>query len=162
MDDETEDLSWMMHACNSIESNTNDEENAKIPTSLETNTDSCAEKHIVKESNDDSPSSPSAEKLHEKFWDLKRQSEKNREVLRKLKLVKFHKHKNNLDTLDMLIKKWCLSCQKALAELLEFSPQQPPTTMLQLMQHLGIDPKQVQFDVNANEFIKTTNLPAHS
>ena len=161
MDDETEDLSWMIHACESIENNTNDEENAKIPTPLKTNTDGFGENHNAKESNDDLPSSPSAEKLHKKFWNLKRQSEKNREILRKLKLVKFHKHKNNLDTLDTLIKKWRLSCQKALNELMEFSPQQPRTTMLQLMQHLGIDPKQVQFDINTNEF-KTTNLAAHS
>ena len=61
---------------------------------------------------------------------------------------------NNLETLDKLIKKWQSVCQDALAELLEFSPKQPPTTMQQLLTYLAIDPNQVKFDLKTNTFIK--------
>jgi len=149
MDDEDTELSLMLKACESIENAT--KKSSGIPLSFESTIDTNDKNH---DSKDFLSSLSNKENLSEKYSKLKDQSDRNKEALRKLKLVKFHKHKNNLDTLDMLVKKWRSTCQKALTELLQFSSQQPPVTMLQLMQHLGIDPKQVNFDINAQAFME--------
>ena len=61
---------------------------------------------------------------------------------------------NDLETLDYLIKKWRSACQDALTELLSFSSKQPQTTMAQLIEYLGIDPKQIAFNTTTNTFEK--------
>ena len=153
MNEDTEDLTWMLKACENVEDISERLENHNKSSKEET-PPHVSDPTVLKDCNLSASSLETSTKKHysEEYSKLKKLSDKNQEVLRKLKLVKFHKNKNNLDTLNLLIKKWQLVCEKALTELLQFSSKQPPTTMLQLIQHLGIDPEQVQFDVTANAF----------
>jgi len=92
--------------------------------------------------------------LHKQWQKLVDEKESNTELLRKLKLIKTHREKNNLTTLDQLINKWTNVCQDALSQLHSYAPKQPPMTMLQLIYCLQIDPKTVCFDNATNNFYK--------
>ncbi|CAK8689572.1 swi5-dependent recombination DNA repair protein 1 homolog [Clavelina lepadiformis] len=87
---------------------------------------------------------------------LKDQFLSNQENIRKLKLVRTHRNKNNLETLQKLIYKWREACQSALQELLDSSSKPSETTMLQLINYLGIDTKMIQFDPKTQSFLKTS------
>lgn len=75
---------------------------------------------------------------------LKEISEKE-EVLRKLKMVKMYRTKNNLTQLQCLIEKWRGVTQQGLQDLHDALPE-PKPSLTELLQHLGVDNNLVKFD----------------
>ena len=59
---------------------------------------------------------------------------------------------NNLDDLEVLIKKWRDVCQQGLHELLETVSAEPKPTLGQLIEHLQIDHKLIGFNQQENDF----------
>ncbi|XP_059171616.1 swi5-dependent recombination DNA repair protein 1 homolog [Physella acuta] len=76
--------------------------------------------------------------------------EKN-EQLRKLKMVKMYREKNNLTDLQALIDKWREVSQKALGDLLDAHPE-PKPSMTQLIDHLLIDHDLIQYNADEEGF----------
>lgn len=75
---------------------------------------------------------------------LKEVSEQE-EVLRKLKMVKMYRTKNNLTQLESLIEKWRDVAQQGFRDLHEALPE-PKPSLTELLQHLGVDFNLVKFD----------------
>nr|CAB3266009.1 swi5-dependent recombination DNA repair protein 1 homolog [Phallusia mammillata] len=91
--------------------------------------------------------------LNDQYDAIEQTVRKNTETLRKLKLVKNHKEKNNIKSLELLIQKWRKASQIALIELLEYAPKEPETTLGQLITYLGIDHETIKFDQQTQSFM---------
>lgn len=74
------------------------------------------------------------------------------EIVRKLKLVKLYRSKNDLTELQQLIIDWRTACQNALLDYLDKIPQ-PKPTIGELLDHLHIDYKLLNYDSELEEFI---------
>ncbi|XP_064603727.1 swi5-dependent recombination DNA repair protein 1 homolog [Liolophura sinensis] len=82
---------------------------------------------------------------------LQENIEEKQETLRKLKMVKMYRTKNNLDHLDSLISKWRHVSQQALQDLHNKLPE-PKPTMTELVNHLQIDHQLVNFNPDEESF----------
>lgn len=67
------------------------------------------------------------------------------EILRKLKMVKMYRTKNNLTQLESLIEKWRDVAQQGFQDLHEALPE-PKPSLTELLQHLGTDFNLVKFN----------------
>ncbi|KAL4231116.1 Swi five-dependent recombination repair protein Sfr1 [Mactra antiquata] len=72
------------------------------------------------------------------------------EVLRKLKMVKMYRAKNNLTELQTLIDKWRDVSQQALQDFYEAMPE-PKPSLTQLINHLCIDHQLIRFKSENDE-----------
>ncbi|XP_033633499.1 swi5-dependent recombination DNA repair protein 1 homolog [Asterias rubens] len=89
---------------------------------------------------------------HQPDWkSLQRQVAIHTETLRKLKMVKMYRTKNNLSDLEVLIEKWRSACQTALMELHQRLPE-PRPTMGTLITDWKIDPDLLNFDPDGDSF----------
>ncbi|GFN90698.1 swi5-dependent recombination DNA repair protein 1 homolog [Plakobranchus ocellatus] len=77
--------------------------------------------------------------------------EEKLELLRKLKMVKMYREKNNLTNLQQLIDRWRSVSQSALTDLLDLQPE-PRPSMENLISHLQIDPNLVLYDEEEQDF----------
>ncbi|GFS16022.1 SWI5-dependent recombination repair 1 [Elysia marginata] len=73
------------------------------------------------------------------------------ELLRKLKMVKMYREKNDLTELQKLIDRWRSVSQAALSDLLDLHPE-PRPQLGDLISHLQIDPGLVQFNAEDQDF----------
>lgn len=64
---------------------------------------------------------------------------KKKETLRKLKMVKTYRSKNDLQNLSQLTRQWREVSQEAAEVLLGYSTRQPQPSMVQLLEHFHID-----------------------
>lgn len=76
----------------------------------------------------------------------------HREKLRKLKMVKMYRTKNDLQGLDELASKWREVAQDAAQCLLESSTSQPRPSMQQLLNYLHIDSELIQYSTEDESF----------
>ncbi|XP_005096443.1 swi5-dependent recombination DNA repair protein 1 homolog [Aplysia californica] len=76
---------------------------------------------------------------------------KQEECLRKLKMVKMYREKNNLTELQKLIDTWRDVSQRALTDLLELQPP-PQPHMSDLISHLQIDPEFIGYNKEEEGF----------
>lgn len=86
-------------------------------------------------------------KLHTMEAELK----EKQELLRKLKMVKMYREKNDLTELQILIDRWRRVSQTALSDLLQLYPE-PRPQLSDLITHLQIDPELVKFDREEQDF----------
>ncbi|XP_077973026.1 uncharacterized protein LOC120328254 [Styela clava] len=76
---------------------------------------------------------------------LRRGITEKRETLRKLRLARLYKTKENAE-LDELTQKWTSASQKIILELVNYIEQTPKPTIGALLQYYNIDEKQIQYD----------------
>lgn len=116
---------------------------------------------IEKESEEESSSkSLAAEKtdleqlkqLEEEKRDLEKQLKEREEKLRKLKLVKMYRTKNNLQELERLTSKWREVAQEAAESLLGSSTHEPRPSMAQMLNYLHIDHDLIRYSVQEESF----------
>ncbi|XP_038046196.1 swi5-dependent recombination DNA repair protein 1 homolog [Patiria miniata] len=84
--------------------------------------------------------------------ELLRQVAADMERLRKLKMVKMYRTKNDLSELQDLIDKWRTACQTALEELHHMTSE-PRPPMGKLISDWKVNPELVQFDVETDSFL---------
>ncbi|XP_060588428.1 swi5-dependent recombination DNA repair protein 1 homolog [Ruditapes philippinarum] len=81
---------------------------------------------------------------------LMKELESKEEQLRKLRMVKMYRSKNNLEELQTLIDKWRAVSQQALQDLHAAMPE-PRPTLTELINHLGIDHELLHFNAEEDE-----------
>lgn len=86
------------------------------------------------------------EHLPSELKQIRSQINTKEEILRKLKLVKLYRAKNNLVELQSVIKHWRKACQEALLEFQDKS-QDPKPSLAQLLQSLHIDFALVKYNL---------------
>uniref|UniRef100_A0A8C3YGM8 Swi5-dependent recombination DNA repair protein 1 homolog n=1 Tax=Catagonus wagneri TaxID=51154 RepID=A0A8C3YGM8_9CETA len=85
---------------------------------------------------------------------LVKQIQEKEDLLRRLKLVKMYRSKNDLSQLQLLIKKWRSCIQLLLYELQSaMSEENKKLSLTQLIDHYGLDDKQLHYSRNEEEFI---------
>lgn len=83
---------------------------------------------------------------------LEKELAAKREQLRKLKMVKSYRTKNDLTKLQGLIHKWREVSQEAAESLLEATSKQPKPSMAQLLDHLHIDHDLIKYSPEEESF----------
>ncbi|XP_077992686.1 uncharacterized protein LOC144446737 [Glandiceps talaboti] len=74
------------------------------------------------------------------------------ETLRKLKMVKMYRNKNDLERLQQLITKWRTASQDILLELQEKLPMEKKPRLGELIKSWQLDPDLLQFDGDVDSF----------
>ncbi|CAH6943435.1 Sfr1 [Phodopus roborovskii] len=101
----------------------------------------------------DFESEDTKERLKEEKAKLAKQVQEKEELLRRLKLVKMYRIKNNLSELEMLIKKWRKCSQQLLYELQEvMSEDDEKLSLTELIDYYGVDEKVVHYNRSEEEF----------
>lgn len=102
----------------------------------------------------DSENEKTKENLKEEKAKLVKQVKDKEELLRRLKLVKMYRLKNNLSELEMLIKKWRKCSQQLLYELQEImsEDEDEKLSLTELIDYYGIDEKVVHYSRTEEEF----------
>lgn len=101
----------------------------------------------------DFESENSKEKLKEEKAKLTKQVQEKEDLLRRLKLVKMYRIKNNLSELELLIKKWRKCSQQLLYELQAvMSEDDEKLSLTELIDYYGVDEKVVHYDRTEEEF----------
>ncbi|WAR21572.1 SFR1-like protein [Mya arenaria] len=90
------------------------------------------------------------EEMHCSVHGLENELTSRKELLRKLKMVKMYREKNNLSELEVLITKWRGVSQQALQDLHQSMPE-PRPSLTELINHLGIDHNLVCFSSEDDE-----------
>ncbi|XP_013412762.1 swi5-dependent recombination DNA repair protein 1 homolog [Lingula anatina] len=83
---------------------------------------------------------------------LQQQIEFKEEQLRRLKMAKLYRSKNDLDKLQGLITKWKHVCQGAIQELRDLAPE-PKPTLTEIVDHFQIDHKLLDYDAEDETFL---------
>lgn len=84
---------------------------------------------------------------------LRRQITEKAETLRRLKMVKMYRSKNDLERLHRLVDKWRSSAQAALCELrAELPADGPKASLSQLIDLFGLDDKILHFNRSEDDF----------
>lgn len=92
------------------------------------------------------------EMIQERRWLLKR-VEKKEDILRRLKMVKLYRSKNNLSELQSLIEKWRKSSQILMYELqTALSTENSKISLSQLMDNCGLDDQLLQYNRAEEDF----------
>ncbi|XP_053406682.1 swi5-dependent recombination DNA repair protein 1 homolog [Mercenaria mercenaria] len=81
---------------------------------------------------------------------LLKEVETKEEQLRKLRMVKMYRSKNNLEELQILIDKWRAVSQQAVQDLHAAMPE-PRPSLTELINHLGIDHELLHFSAEDDE-----------
>lgn len=89
--------------------------------------------------------------LEEKAHLMKQVHDKE-ELLRRLKLVKMYRSKNNLSQLELLISKWRNCSQLLLYELQSLMSEEKKISLTQLIDHYGLDDNLLHFNRSDEEF----------
>lgn len=97
------------------------------------------------------PENLTCEELVAKKLQLQKQLKEKEECLRKLKMVKLYRSKNDLSNLDDLIIKWREVSQQVLLDLHQKLPEPKPSLSC-LLQHLHIDPTFLRFNSDEEAF----------
>ncbi|XP_055026579.2 swi5-dependent recombination DNA repair protein 1 homolog [Misgurnus anguillicaudatus] len=85
--------------------------------------------------------------------ELKKQVKQKSETLRRLKMVKMYRKKNDLTQLQTLIEKWRSCAQSVLYELQnELTTEGQKMSLSQLIDNLGLDDKILHFDRTEEDF----------
>ncbi|KAL6035112.1 hypothetical protein STEG23_025976 [Scotinomys teguina] len=93
------------------------------------------------------------ERLKEEKAKLVKQVQEKEDLLRRLKLVKMYRIKNNLAELEMLIKKWRKCGQQLLYELQSvMSEGDEKLSLTELIDYYGVDETVVHYDRREEEF----------
>ncbi|XP_021495889.1 swi5-dependent recombination DNA repair protein 1 homolog [Meriones unguiculatus] len=102
----------------------------------------------------DSVNEKTKENLKEEKAKLVKLVKEKEELLRRLKLVKMYRIKNNLSELEMLIKKWRKCSQQLLYELQEVmsEDEDEKLSLTELIDYYGIDEKVVHYNRTEEEF----------
>ncbi|XP_005352502.1 swi5-dependent recombination DNA repair protein 1 homolog isoform X1 [Microtus ochrogaster] len=101
----------------------------------------------------DSVSESTKERLREEKAKLTKQVQEKEELLRRLKLVKMYRIKNNLAELEMLIKKWRRCSQRLLYELQSvMSEDDEKLSITELIDYYGVDENVVHYNRSEEEF----------
>nr|XP_055026579.1 swi5-dependent recombination DNA repair protein 1 homolog [Misgurnus anguillicaudatus] len=88
--------------------------------------------------------------------ELKKQVKQKSETLRRLKMVKMYRKKNDLTQLQTLIEKWRSCAQSVLYELQnELTTEGQKMSLSQLIDNLGLDDKILHFDRTEEDFTHT-------
>ena len=87
----------------------------------------------------------SVQLLEEEKRSLEAKLKEREETLRKLKMVKMYRTKNNLQELTVLTAKWREVAQEAAETLLESSTHQPRPSMAQMLDYLCIDHQLIHY-----------------
>ncbi|XP_065152841.1 swi5-dependent recombination DNA repair protein 1 homolog [Paramisgurnus dabryanus] len=88
--------------------------------------------------------------------ELKKQVKQKSETLRRLKMVKMYRKKNDLTQLQTLIEKWRSCAQSVLYELQnELTTEGQKLSLSQLIDNLGLDDKILHFDRTEEDFTGT-------
>ncbi|XP_049646380.1 swi5-dependent recombination DNA repair protein 1 homolog [Suncus etruscus] len=104
--------------------------------------------------NDDVIDHLSKQGLNEEKANLVKQIQEKEELLRRLKLVKMYRSKNDLSQLQLLIKKWRGCSQRLLYELQSaMSEENKKLSLTQLIDHYGLDDKLLHYNRSEEEFI---------
>lgn len=83
-----------------------------------------------------------------------KQIHEKEDLLRRLKLVKMYRSKNDLSQLQLLIEKWRSCSQQLLYELQSaMSEENKKLSLTQLIDHYGLDDKLLHYNRNEEEFI---------
>ncbi|XP_051002711.1 swi5-dependent recombination DNA repair protein 1 homolog [Acomys russatus] len=92
--------------------------------------------------------------LKEEKAKLVKQVQEKEDLLRRLKLVKMYRIKNNMCELEMLIKKWRKCSQQLLYELqaVMSEDEDEKLSITELIDYYGIDEKVVHYDRTEEEF----------
>lgn len=111
------------------------------------------------ESVDTAIENPKQGLLDEKAQLVKQVHDKE-ELLRRLKLVKMYRSKNNLSQLELLISKWRNCSQLLLYELQSLMSEEKKISLTQLIDHYGLDDNLLHFNRSDEEFtgIRTETL----
>ena len=75
-----------------------------------------------------------------------------RETLRKLKMVKMYRSKNDLQSLKSLTRQWREVSQETAEVLLGYSTHQPRPSMAQLLEHFHIDVDLIHYSLKEEAF----------
>jgi len=86
-----------------------------------------------------------------KAWEQK--VKEKQELLRKLKLVKLYRSKNNLDKLKGDIALWRIACQNALLEYRDKCGQDPAPSLTEIINHMQIDFSLVNYNPEEDSFM---------
>nr|XP_048294936.1 swi5-dependent recombination DNA repair protein 1 homolog [Myodes glareolus] len=101
----------------------------------------------------DSVSGNTRERLREEKAKLTKQVQEKEELLRRLKLVKMYRIKNNVAELEMLIKKWRRCSQRLLYELQSvMSEDDEKLSITELIDYYGVDETVVHYNRSEEEF----------
>ncbi|KAM9325059.1 swi5-dependent recombination DNA repair protein 1 homolog [Gastrophryne carolinensis] len=99
------------------------------------------------------PGSVSRQDLLQQKRKLLKQVEDKEEVLRRLKLVKLYRSKNNLTELQTLIQKWRKSSQLLLFELqTALTTENTKVSLTQLIESCGLDEKLLHYNRTEEDF----------
>ena len=90
--------------------------------------------------------------LEEEKRGLEKQLKDREEKLRKLKLVKMYRTKNNLEELERLTSKWREVAQEAAESLLGSSTHEPRPSMAQMLNYLHIDHDLIRYSAQEESF----------
>lgn len=93
--------------------------------------------------------------LNEEKAQLVKQVQDKEELLRRLKLVKMYRSKNNLSQLELLISKWRNCSQLLLYELQSIMSEEKKISLTQLIDHYGLDDTLLHFNRSEEEFTGT-------
>ncbi|KAI4530523.1 hypothetical protein MG293_019412 [Ovis ammon polii] len=92
--------------------------------------------------------------LNKEKAELMKQIHEKEDLLRRLKLVKMYRSKNDLSQLQLLIEKWRSCSQQLLYELQSaMSEENKKLSLTQLIDHYGLDDKLLHYNRNEEEFI---------
>ncbi|OBS69538.1 hypothetical protein A6R68_01975 [Neotoma lepida] len=101
----------------------------------------------------DSVNENTKERLKEEKAKLVKQVQEKEDLLRRLKLVKMYRIKNNLSELEMLIKKWRKCSQQLLYELQAvMSEDDEKLSLTELIDYYGVDETVVHYNRSEEEF----------
>ena len=94
----------------------------------------------------------SVQLLKDEKRDLEAKLKEREEKLRKLKMVKMYRTKNNLQELSTLTARWREVAQEAAETLLASSTHQPRPSMAQMLDYLHIDHQIIQYSDQDESF----------
>ncbi|XP_062851448.1 swi5-dependent recombination DNA repair protein 1 homolog isoform X2 [Trichomycterus rosablanca] len=130
----------------------NEERNQQDQDEADDNRNETMRTHEDALSRSDSPQTSRQDllQLREK---LKKDVKEKSEMLRRLKMVKMYRTKNDLTELQTLIQKWRRCAQTALYELqTELSTDAQGSSLSQLIDHFGLDDEILHFNRAENDF----------
>ena len=96
--------------------------------------------------------SKSLEEMEQERRALEKRLKEKEEELRKLKLVKMYRAKNNLEELERLTAKWREVSQEAAESLLASSTHVPRPSMAQMLDYLHINHDLIRYSVQDESF----------
>ena len=109
-------------------------------------------KSSVEEGRRDSDDGEKVELLEKEKRTLTVKLKEREEKLRKLKLVKMYRTKNDLRELEKLTSKWRDVAQEAAEQLLGNSTHEPRPTMAQMLDYLHIDHELIRYSAQDESF----------